>query len=127
MLIRLKEVFCTASFPRYLLPAFPLGFGVWMPLCSLAKCHLFHQTKQWLVLAYYLRDGKWFQHPDGFWSGGAASYFCSLLSCKTFWLLGALPPRGSGDGFNSWFAAEVHRDSSEPKLCFSLLNGALSH
>lgn len=36
-------------------------------------------------------------------------------------------PEGFGDGFNSLFAAKVHRDSSEPKSCFSLLNRAHSH
>lgn len=34
-------------------------------------------------------------------------------------------PWGFGDGFNSLFAAEVHRDFSQPKSCFRLLNRTL--
>lgn len=40
-------------------------------------------------MVYYLRDRKWFQHPDRLWSGGAASYFSSVLLFKTSWLLEA--------------------------------------
>lgn len=72
-------------------------------------------------MVYYLGDRKWFQLPDRFWTGGAASYISSLLPCKTSWLLGAPLPRGSGDGFNSLCAAGVHEDSSELKLSFHIL------
>lgn len=78
-------------------------------------------NKQWLVMVYYLGDRKWFQLPDRFWSREAASYFSSLLPCKTCWLLGAPLPRGSGDGFNSLFAAGVHEDSSELKPSFQIM------
>lgn len=72
-------------------------------------------------MVYYLRDRRWFQHTDRFWSGGAASYFSSVLPCKTSWLLEAPLPRGSGDEFNSLFAAGVYEDSFELKSSFQIL------
>lgn len=71
-------------------------------------------------MVYYLGDIKWFQLPDRFWSGVAASYFNSA-AMQNILAAGAPLPRSSGDGFNSLFAAGVHENSSELKPSFQSL------